>query len=98
MSGSIAPVFRGVMSKKPTDRNDEIARLIASEATRRRGRGQVDPEERRSEEQIQRDILRALKHKDERKFSAMLRAYGWNEGEERWINAWKVYRAYWGQS
>ena len=86
------------MAEKPTGKDEEIARLFVSEATRRRGRGVLDPEEMRENKRIQRDIIRALKFKDERKFSAMLRSYGWKDGEERWINAWKVYRAYWGQS
>jgi len=85
------------MIEKEDERDIEIARLIASEATRRRGRGRMNREQMLQEKQMQRDILRAMHYKDERKFSEMLRKAGVKDGDERWVNAWKVYRVFWGQ-
>jgi hypothetical protein len=90
------------MAKKDPDEgpdlDPEIQELLASERSARKGRGKLSAEQRKENEQIQRDIVRALRYRDDRRFNEMLRKYGWKEGEERWTNAWKVYRAYWGQS
>jgi hypothetical protein len=86
-----------MISENDENRDDELDRLIASESTIRRGRGAKDREERQKEQKLQRDILRAMQHKDERKFSEMLRTYGMKDGDENWIRAWKAYRVYWGQ-
>lgn len=86
-----------MMPEDDENRDGELDRLIASESTIRRGRGLKDREERQKEQKLQRDILRAMQHKDERKFSAMLRMYGMKDGDENWIRAWKAYRVYWGQ-
>jgi len=86
------------MVEDEIQRDADIARLIATEATRRRGRGRKDREQVSQDKQMQRDIIKAMHYKDERKFSEMLRKAGLKDGDVRWVNAWKVYRAYWGQS
>jgi len=86
------------MTKDEEKRDADIARLISSEATIRRGRGLKDREEREKERRLAADIIKAMQYGDERSFSALLRTYGVKDGDSRWINAWKAYRAFRGQS
>ncbi|MDQ1407930.1 MAG: hypothetical protein QOG55_3559 [Acidobacteriaceae bacterium] len=85
------------MKEPENTQDDDLDQLIASEATLRRGKGQISREQRLEDAQLQRDIIRAMHEKNERKFSAMLRKAGVKDGDDRWVNAWKVYRAFWGQ-
>jgi hypothetical protein len=78
------------MKEPENTQDDDLDQLIASEATLRRGKGQISREQRLEDAQLQRDIIRAMHEKNERKA-------GVKDGDDRWVNAWKVYRAFWGQ-
>lgn len=85
------------MAESDDPRDKDIAQVISSETARRRGKGRKDREEIIQDQKLKRDIIEALHYKDERKFSEMLRKAGLKDGDERWTNAWKAYRAFWGQ-
>jgi hypothetical protein len=86
------------MAESDDQRDKDIAQLISSETTRRRGKGRKDRKETLQDQQLRRNIIKAMQYKDERRFSEMLRKAGLKDGDERWTNAWKVYRAFWNQS
>jgi hypothetical protein len=79
---------------KDEDIDRDVLDLIASETRRGRGKGPVDTERKRQDRQNAQNILKAMMAGDERRFSEMLRKAGIEDGDSRWTNAWKVFRAY----
>ncbi len=76
--------------------DQEIRDVISQE--KRRGKTPSDPARKREEMRLARDLHRAMKARNERGFSEALRKGGIHEDSLEWKNAWRAYRAYWGQS
>ena len=70
---------------------------MAAETARGRRKAPIDAEQKRQDRQNAKDILQAMRWKDERRFSEMLRKAGIQDGDERWTKAWEIFQAFCGR-
>jgi hypothetical protein len=77
------------------DKNDAIGRevldVIQEEKRKAGGRGPVDVAAERKKKRLAEDGLRAIKAKDARTFTELLRRAGILENSPEWKNAWKAF-------
>jgi hypothetical protein len=82
-------------ARKPAEEGVEIDRevLDVTQEQKRKasGRGPVDAEIERKKRKLAEDGLRAIKAKDARTFTELLRQAGIREGSPEWKNAWKAF-------
>jgi hypothetical protein len=77
----------------PIDR--EVLDVIQEQSRRSSGRGPRDAHVERKKRKLAEDGLKAIKAKDARAFTVLLRQAGIQEGSVEWKNAWKAfYSAY----
>jgi hypothetical protein len=69
----------------------EVLDVIHAEKRKVSGRGPRDAEAERKRKKLAEDGLRAIKAKDARVFSELLRQAGIPEGSPEWKNAWKTF-------
>ncbi len=69
----------------------EVLDVIHEEKRRVSGRGPRDAEAERKKKKLAEDGLKAIKAKDERVFTELLRQAGIREGSAEWRNAWKAF-------
>ena len=73
-------------------RIDPEVRAVIREATRKGSRrGPKDEPAERRKRKLAEDGLKAIKAKDARVFSELLRQAGVHEGSPEWKNAWKAF-------
>jgi hypothetical protein len=80
------------MSEKEDKRDQEIRGVFSEESSRGRKASRNETIRKREHGLLARELLEAIKTKDERKFSYALRRAGIHEGSAAWENAWKAYR------
>jgi hypothetical protein len=69
----------------------EVLDVIHEEKRKVSGRGPRDAEAERKKKKLAEDGLRAIKAKDARVFTELLRRAGIREGSPEWKNAWKAF-------
>ena len=69
----------------------EVLDVIQEEKRKARGRGPQDAVAERKKKRLAEDGLRAIKAKDARTFTELLRQAGIREGSPEWKNAWKAF-------
>ncbi len=69
----------------------EVLDVIREEKRRVSGRGPKDAEAERKLKRLAEDGLKAIKAKDARVFTELLRQAGIREGSPEWKNAWKAF-------
>ncbi len=69
----------------------EVLDVIQEEKRKAGGRGPVDAAAERKKKRLAEDGLRAIKAKDARTFTELLRRAGILENSPEWKNAWKVF-------
>jgi|GEM_PF-4488480 len=69
----------------------EVADLIRAERRKGSRRGPRDEAAERKKQRLAADGLRAIKAKDARRFTELLRLAGIRENSPEWKNAWKVF-------
>jgi hypothetical protein len=88
------------MSKEKTPRDSvqegpsidrEIQDVIEEQKRTAGGRGPRDVRAERKKRKLAEDGLKAIKAKDARAFTALLRQAGIQEGSVEWKNAWKAF-------
>ncbi len=84
--------------KKPRDSAEESAPIdrevldvIEEQKRKASGRGPGDPVAERKRRKLAEDGLKAIKAKDARAFTELLRQAGIQEGSFEWKNAWKAF-------
>jgi hypothetical protein len=82
-------------ARKPAEESGEIDReildVIQEEKRKASGLGPVDAEIERKKRKLAEDGLKAIKAKDARTFTELLRQAGVREGSPEWKNAWKAF-------
>jgi len=73
----------------PIDR--EVLDVIQDQSRKASGRGPRDAQVERKKRKLAEDGLRAIKAKDARAFTGLLRQAGIQEGSLEWKNAWKAF-------
>jgi hypothetical protein len=71
--------------------DSEVLDVIREEKRKGTGRGPSDAEIQRKKRKLAQDGLRAIRAKDARAFSELLRLAGIPEGSPEWRNAWKAF-------
>jgi hypothetical protein len=69
----------------------EVLDVIQEEKRKVSGRGPRDAEAERKKKKLAADGLKAIKAKDARTFTELLRQAGIREGSPEWKNAWKAF-------
>jgi hypothetical protein len=69
----------------------EVLDVIEDEKRKAAGRGPKDADAERKKGKLAKDGLRAIKAKDVRAFTELLRQAGIREGSPEWKNAWKAF-------
>jgi hypothetical protein len=69
----------------------EVLDVIREEKRKVSGRGPRDVEAERKKKKLADDGLKAIKAKDARVFTELLRQAGISEGSPEWKNAWKAF-------
>lgn len=69
----------------------EVLDVIHEEKRKASGRGPGDSDAERKKKKLAEDGLRAIKAKDARRFTELLRQAGIREGSPEWKNAWKAF-------
>jgi len=69
----------------------QVLEVIEEEKRKAGRRGPRDVEPERKKKKLAADGLRAIKAKDARTFTELLRQAGIREGSPEWKNAWKVF-------
>jgi len=69
----------------------EVLDVIQEEKRKVSGRGPQDASAERKKKKLAEDGLRAIKAKDARTFTELLRQAGIREGSPEWKNAWKAF-------
>ncbi len=69
----------------------EVLDVVREEKRRGSGRGPKDVEAERKKKKLAEDGLKAIKAKDARIFTELLRQAGIVEGSPEWRNAWKAF-------
>jgi hypothetical protein len=69
----------------------EVLDVIQAEKRKVSRRGPRDANAERKKEKLAQDGLRAIKAKDVRVFTELLRLAGVHEGSPEWKNAWKIF-------
>ena len=69
----------------------EVLDVIQEEKRKESGRGPRDAEAERKKKRLAEDGLKAIKAKDARAFTELLRQAGIREGSAEWKNAWKAF-------
>jgi len=88
----------GRIKKEPRDAREEIGgidpevlEVIQEEKRKVSGRGPRDAEAERKKKKLAEAGLKAIKAKDARVFTELLRQAGIREGSPEWKNAWKAF-------
>ena len=69
----------------------EVLDVIHEQKRKVSGRGPRDAESERKKKKLAQDGLKAIKAKDARVFTELLRQAGIREGSPEWKNAWKAF-------
>jgi hypothetical protein len=69
----------------------DVLDVIEEEKRKAAGRGPKDADAERKKKKLAADGLRAIKAKDARVFTELLRQAGIREGSPEWKNAWKAF-------
>jgi len=69
----------------------EVLDVIREQKRKVSGRGPKDAEAERKKKKLAQDGLKAIKAKDARVFTELLRQAGIREGSPEWKNAWKAF-------
>jgi hypothetical protein len=84
--------------KQPQDTGEEPSRIdrevldvIHEEKRKVSGRGPRDADAERKKKKLAEDGLKAIKAKDARVFTELLKQAGIREGSPEWKNAWKAF-------
>ena len=84
--------------KEPQDTGEEASRIdrevldvIHKEKRKVSGRGPRDADAERKKKKLAEDGLKAIKAKDARVFTELLKQAGIREGSPEWKNAWKAF-------
>ncbi len=77
------------VEKAPIDR--EVLDVIEEQSRQARGRGPRDAHIERKKRKLAEDGLKAIRAKDARTFTELLRQAGIREGSPEWKNAWKAF-------
>jgi hypothetical protein len=82
-------------TRNEADKNEAIQRevldVIQEEKRKAGGRGPMDAVAEREKKRLAEDGLRAIKAKDARTFTELLRRAGILENSPEWKNAWKAF-------
>ncbi len=84
--------------KEPQDTGEETSRIdrevldvIREEKRKVSGRGPRDADAERKKKKLAEEGLKAIKAKDARVFTELLKQAGIREGSPEWKNAWKAF-------
>jgi hypothetical protein len=84
--------------KRPRDQADdsgeldrEVLDVMREEKRKAGGHGPLDAAAERKKKRLAEDGLKAIKAKDTRTFTELLRRAGIREGSPEWKNAWKAF-------
>jgi len=71
----------------------DVREVMESQSRAAAGRGPSTVREERKKRLFAQAALKAIKAKDERAFSELLRSVGVKDGSPEWKNAWKAFRS-----
>jgi hypothetical protein len=78
-------------AKQGSEIDREVLDIIEEEKRKGRARGPKDPKTERKKKKLAEDGLRAIKAKDARVFTELLKQAGIRENSPEWKNAWKAF-------
>jgi hypothetical protein len=81
------------MAEHDDKKGRDIRDVFSEESSRSRKASRNETVRKREQSALAKELLEAIRSKDERKFSYALKRAGIREDSEEWQNAWKAYRA-----
>jgi len=80
------------MAEQGDNKEREIRDVFSEESSRGKKASRNESIRKREQAALAKELLEAMRAKDERRFSSALRRAGIREDSEAWQNAWKAYR------